>query len=369
MTVIVVAAYNRPTALGRLLESLTRAEGVSAIPLVISVDYGGDARDRVLAMAETYRRHFTQMSLRPRSEPLGLKAHILSCADLVEEFGTVVLLEDDLVASPHFLSYVEAALDAYEAVDRNAGVSLYSHQFNEAACLPFVPLVDGTDGFFLQVPSSWGQLWTAGQWRRYRDWQAGARPEQTETDRLLPANVRRWDLLSWKREYQRYLVETDRFIAYPRSGLTTTFGDRGVHHGATNVYQAPLLTRQKSWRLGTFSDSPSCYDAHGEIRPECLSRMGSVSVPSDVVIDLYGTKRLPDDRPCLSQQSLRRAEKTFGLEMRPHEMNIVSDVPGSFFRLGVGRWRHSPRRRMRHVAYMSGLKWSAGLGRRVVLGE
>lgn len=282
----------------------------------------------------------------------------------------VVLLEDDLVASPHFLSFVETAADAYGADEQIAGVSLYSHHFNESACLPFVPLVDGTDGFFLQVPSSWGQLWTAGQWRRYRDWQARAGGERTESgDDLLPANVRRWRLASWKREYQRYLLETERFIAYPRSSLTTTFGDKGVHHGGTNVFQAPLLTGRRPWRLDTLADSVSCYDSYCEIRPECLSRIGPVSIPSDVVIDLYGTKRLPDGRLCLSQQSVRRPERTFGLEMRPHEMNILSEVPGEFFRLGVGKWRHSPGQRIRHIAYMSGLKWSLGLGRRLTLGR
>ena len=49
---IVVVAYNRPVALRRLLVSLAALRGAVDVPLVISIDAGGDLFAQVLAVAQ-----------------------------------------------------------------------------------------------------------------------------------------------------------------------------------------------------------------------------------------------------------------------------------------------------------------------------
>ena len=57
---------------------------------------------------------------------LGLVEHVHRAGALASEYSAIILLEDDLVASPAYYHYAASALDFYRDDDRIAGVSLYS---------------------------------------------------------------------------------------------------------------------------------------------------------------------------------------------------------------------------------------------------
>ena len=151
---IVVAAYNRPASLLRLLQGLSKAHYPDQpIPLHISIDQS-HASD-VARTAEAFDWPHGPKVVEQHEAHLGLRAHLLHCGDLSERYGAITLLEDDLFISPEFYSFAVGALTAYRNEPRIAGISLYHYEVAESSQLPFRPLEDGNDLYFMQWPSSW----------------------------------------------------------------------------------------------------------------------------------------------------------------------------------------------------------------------
>src|SRR5690606_11898173 len=133
---IIVIGYNRPKSLQRLLTSLSKAHYPEGnIRLVISLDNSGTLEP--LRLAEAYDWPYGEKRVIHHEQRLGLRNHVLACGDLTEEYGDVLVLEDDLFVSPYFYEYTARALAFYENEPRVAGISLYSQQFNQTANLPF----------------------------------------------------------------------------------------------------------------------------------------------------------------------------------------------------------------------------------------
>jgi hypothetical protein len=143
---IVVAAYDRPNSLRRLLSSLANLEcnGLPRnIPLVISLD-GGHPGD-VYQIAHDFHWAHGEKIIQAHSAHLGLKDHIVSCGDLTANFDSIILLEDDLFVSPYFYQYAKEAEEFYANDSSIAGIALYSQYVNETASQSFCPIHDGSD--------------------------------------------------------------------------------------------------------------------------------------------------------------------------------------------------------------------------------
>ena len=109
---LVVVGYNRPKSMRRILDSLNRAQyDYTEIPLVISIDNSGD--DSVRKEAESFQWKHGEKRLICHKERMGLRKHIISCGDLTEEYGAVMILEDDLYVSPDYYNYAVKALEKY----------------------------------------------------------------------------------------------------------------------------------------------------------------------------------------------------------------------------------------------------------------
>lgn len=332
---IAVAAHDRPRSLERLLQSLARVRAPSApVPLIVSIDAGG--HPRVKDLARTFRWPHGDVQVIEHQEKLGLKGNILSCGDLTESQDAVIVLEDDLYASPELLRYAEQALAFYGEDPSLGGISLYSQVHNEIPKLPFQPLHDGHDVFFMQIPSSWGQCWTRPTWQAFRSWLA-SNSVDTRPDIVLPRKFRGWKPSSWKKEFAGFLVDTGRYFVYPRVGYTTNFGDAGAHwRDATSALQCPLATSPSTPRFCRLEESGAVYDAWSEIEPRLVKALNPRLASLDFDVDLYGTKlrgtKLPSEitRPLVATiRPGTRAEERFALELRPHESNLVHHLPGT----------------------------------------
>ena len=78
---------------------------------------------------------------------------------LCEEFGKVVVMEDDLVSSPYFLTFVNDALTYYANDDRV--ISVAGHVFPVDGILP--------ENFFLSYTSSWGWATWKRAWKYFEN--------------------------------------------------------------------------------------------------------------------------------------------------------------------------------------------------------
>jgi hypothetical protein len=68
----------------------------------------------------------------------------------------------------------------------------------------------------------------------------------------------------------------------------------------------------------------------------CLKKLQPSLSDFDFEVDLYGmkSKDMTGRNMFLSSRKCSRPARTFGREMRPHELNIMADIPGDHFSLG-----------------------------------
>jgi hypothetical protein len=365
---IVVVAYNGPESLRRLLRSLANLQGVADMPLVISIDVGGEQFEWVLAVAEQFEWLLGEKQILVRERPYGLTDHVFACGDLVEEFGSIILLEDDLVVSPMAYRYAATALDFYVDEPQIAGISLNALWFHGITHEPFIPYLDDGDVFFTQIAWFQGQAYTQKQWAAFRNWR------ETAESAVLPGDnmhelFQTFPATDWFPLKTKYLVQTNRFYAFPRESLSTNFGDSGTHVRGTSFFQVPLQTRRASFRLLPLAESVAVYDSFQEMLPERVNWLTDQFATYDFMVDLQGMRSLANipTEFVLTTQEMNQPLMTFGMEQRPLIANVINQQPGtgiSFGRtadLDLG-WRAHLRAASRRHAYFA--RRQVGLRRR-----
>jgi len=325
---IVVIAYNRPDSLKRLLRSLTAVhlpDNNIKVRLIISMDGGGSAK--TIEVARGFLWAYGDKMVIERDQNLGLKEHVLQCGDMSQDYGSVILLEDDLVVSPAFYDFSCQALMHYTADNRIAGISLYSQRLNESAGCLFEPINNGYSVFLSRMPSSWGQAFTANQWRFFRDWFKNKKALSDSPE--IPKNIRCWSESSWKKYFCDYMVCTKRWFVYPYISYTTNFGEVGRHHvRKSTITQVEIATNSTSFIFPTVKDAIK-YDLYWELEME-----GFISgQKSKILWDLYGTKTCLDSDYIVSCRDLKgyRKIRGFALDLRPVQLNYFMENEGTDF--------------------------------------
>ncbi|TVR18841.1 MAG: glycosyltransferase family 2 protein [Balneolaceae bacterium] len=323
---IVLPVYNRPELLSLLLASINRAIYPDTdIELILSIEAG--APDSIMNIAESFAFKYGPKTIVQREERLGVKAHIMACADLSERFGSVIILEDDLIVSPDYYLFASEALNAYQNDDRVAGIALYAQRFNETAQLPFEPMPGDYSVWFMQLGCSWGQAWTAAQWTRFRKW---LDVSKEISDRKLPPNMREWDDESWKKRFNLYMLETRTYFAYPYRSFTTTHSEFGGQHMSKSDrrFQVPLgyfSSEKPSFNFPRFKDQPVRYDMYMEFNAAMLALKLEFKY-HELCVDLYGTKpdeELKQHNYVLTPRKGPDPLSKFSVNLKPLELNIL----------------------------------------------
>ena len=328
---IIAVAYNRPASLKRLLSSITAAYYPKDIkvPLIISIDYSGS--DDCLKVAEETEWTHGPKEIIAHQKNLGLREHILSCGDIALKNDGVIILEDDCFVSKDFYNYALQTFEFYKDEPKVAGISLYSYEYNENAGMPFQPLHDGYDVYFMQVPSSLGQLWTKQQWANFRAFYDQS-PKLNPEIHFLPENVFTWPESSWKKYFYLYIVLNDLYFVYPQVSHSTNFGDVGTHFtNTTQVFQVRLNNgKNVNYQMPYFRISTNKYDAYFELLTESLRRLNP-ELPDSLTVDTYGTKQSSHIKTkfILGLQANQKAISGFGLNMKPVINNVAYANAGS----------------------------------------
>lgn len=324
---IVIAAYNRPQALQRLLNSLQQAHYHTNVDLIISIDNGAKEQE-VAGVANDFTWHRGSKEIVQHNHHMGLKQHLLVCGSLAKNYDAFVLLEDDLLISREFFSYVHQALPFYLGDDSVAGISLYHQHYHHALLLPFYPAADNYDVYFMQYPSSWGAVYTAPQWEEFTHW---LERQELVILNSLPDNIRNWSASSWKKWMAAYLVANNKYYVYPRTALATNMGDEGEHHSEiSNHLQAPLQMISKDWRFASLDESKAVYDVYMELHNNLMKGVEDIDV-NELEIDLHGLK--PKDSISkaytLTTKKVNKSIKQWGMQLKPIEMNVVMNIEGN----------------------------------------
>ena len=157
---IALFVYNRPRHTRQTVEALLANSGAMHSPLYIFSDAPRDGTVcEAVAEVRAYIRSIAgveTLTIIERETNFGLARSIIDgVTRLCEEFGRVIVLEDDLLTSPHFLTFMNDGLDAYATDERVQSICGYMYP---------VELAANTSSFFLGLPNSWGWATWSNRW-------------------------------------------------------------------------------------------------------------------------------------------------------------------------------------------------------------
>ena len=164
-TPIIIFAYNRPAHLQRLIESLRKNPECTDTDLYVYADgakIDGDADVEAVKGIINKIEGFRSVTQIFRDKNIGLANNIIDgVTSTINQHGAAIVLEDDLVVTPYFIKYMQAALNHYK--DTNA--------FSIAGYTPPVDIPNDYkyDTYAVMRNCSWGWATWQDRWNRV-DW-------------------------------------------------------------------------------------------------------------------------------------------------------------------------------------------------------
>lgn len=161
MAPIVLFAYNRPFHTRMCVESLLANPEAAESPLFVFCDgWKGEADRPRVEQVRSYAkgiRGFAALEVCEAAENRGLARSVIAgVSQVVERYGRVIVVEDDLVVAPHFLEFMNRALTLF-ANDERVG-NVHGHLFRMHG-LP--------DTFLISHADSWGWATWQRAWAKF----------------------------------------------------------------------------------------------------------------------------------------------------------------------------------------------------------
>ena len=236
---------------------------------------------------------FKNIEIIERNKNWGLANNIIDgVTKIVNEYGRIIVLEDDIVTSPYFLKYMNEALNRYEDEERVMHISGYMYPIK----------TDGLpDTFFLKPTSCWG--WAT--WKRA--WKYFERNPEKQIKILTKNQIKDFNLNNsydyWSQiilNYQGKLYTWAIFwylsvylnnglSLHPRESLTKNVGTdgSGVHFTSkTDIFETELSIKD-SWEFPEeIVEHPLARrhleDYFNKVKPPFWRRMASKFLPEEL---------------------------------------------------------------------------------------
>lgn len=247
---IVLFAYNRPEHTRKTIESLRLNDFAGDSDLFIYSDAAknepaGAAVQEVRDYLKTISG-FKSVTVVERSDNWGLARSIIDgTTTLCSQFGRVIVLEDDLVTSPHFLRFMNEALILYANDERV--ISIHGYVSPVSSPLP--------ETFFLRGADCWG--WATWQ-RGWSEFESDSAPLLAELirrkltgkfdyDGAYPhTNMLRMQMSgrvdSWAIRWHASAFLKEKLTLYPGKSLVANIGNdsSGTHCDATDMFSGEI---------------------------------------------------------------------------------------------------------------------------------
>lgn len=252
---IILFVYNRPEHTRRTIEALQYNELAADSLLYIRADGPKEnATEKQRAKIQQVRdciasiNGFREIHIEASDVNKGLAKSIVSgVTEIVNKYGKVIVLEDDIVTSPYFLKYMNQSLDLYENDEKVVCINGYS-------IIKDAPIKENT--YFQYGADCWGwATWKRG-WEIYNP-DAVALMDTMKRNRKVrrlftyDGSYPYMEMLqnqidgvidSWAVRWYASAVINGRLCLYPAKSLVQNIGfGEGTHCSASDVYEASIL--------------------------------------------------------------------------------------------------------------------------------
>jgi putative methyltransferase (TIGR04325 family) len=256
---IILLTYNRPLHFLKTLNALQKNTLSSETELYIycdgpklnatEVDKLKITKAREIAASVKWCKNLTIIH---RDTNYGLQKSIIEgVSEIVSKHGKVIVLEDDIITSPHFLQYMNNGLNTYQ--DNDAVLSI-------GACNFFASGNDVPETFFAPIPDCWGWATWNDRWKLFEPNAQLLLNKLRETGLINEFNLRgkfnfesmlvaqiKGNVSSWAIRWQAVAYLTGKLTLYPKYAVTKNIGfdAEGTHTGGGDRYSKKILFARK----------------------------------------------------------------------------------------------------------------------------
>jgi hypothetical protein len=250
---IILFVYNRPWHTRQTVETLQRNELAEQSELFIYSDgaKNKDARKSVDEVREYIDKidGFKKVTVIKREKNWGLANSIIDgVTKIVNEYGKIIVLEDDLVTSPYFLKFMNEALEFYSDDNRIFSISGYTYAYDTK--------IEHDDVFLFYGASSWGWSTWVDRWNKIdfevKDYQEllTNKAKQKKFNRggdflfdMLKAQMK-GQIDSWAIRFSYSHSKNNALCLFPSKSMVQNIGhdNSGTHCGASDRWNVNLYT-------------------------------------------------------------------------------------------------------------------------------
>lgn len=245
---IVLFVYNRPWHTQQTVEALQQNELAKESDLYIYSDAPRDESAKYkVSQVRKYIHEisgFRSIYITERATNWGLATNIIDgVTEIVNTYGIIIVLEDDLVTSPYFLKFMNEALYYYKDEKRVWEIGAYVYPINVEY-----------DFFFTHYTTSWG-------WATWNDrWKHFERNSEKLVHTMKKEQIKRFNLensddlwsqvirnqkgtlYTWAVFWYATVFQNNGFVLYPKQSLVQNIGHDGTGEncGTTNVFRTRI---------------------------------------------------------------------------------------------------------------------------------
>ena len=247
---IALFVYNRPQHTERTLKFLQQNTLAADSRLFIFADGAKTKKDEekvaevrsIISKAEGFK----SIKVIFRDINLGLADSIISgVTQLVNDYGQIIVFEDDLVSSPHTLAYFNDALNLYRNQEKVMHIGAYMYPLPESVSEIHLP-----ETFFYRAATSWGWATWKRAWQHFEpniDTLIGQFDKQKKNAFSIEGNMNFWKQMqefktgknnSWAIRWYASIFLKGGLTLNPSKSMIQNIGHdgSGVHSGMSDIY-------------------------------------------------------------------------------------------------------------------------------------
>jgi len=259
---VVLFVYNRPAHTRRTVESLLGNYLAAESDLFVFCDGAKNQSDRAAVEQVRHYVHgiegFRSVQIIERDRNVGLAKSVISgVSEMFRKYERQIVLEDDLLTAPDFLTFMNKVLEHYEQECRIFSVSGFNHAVT-------MPDEYEYDGVFSHRSCSWGWGTWKSRWERvdwevsdYREFRANKGQQELLNrgggdlsymlDLQMAGEIDSW-AIRWA--YAHFKHDAVALASRDSKVYNIGFDGSGVHCRRNSTRQAALAGSEKlSWKL------------------------------------------------------------------------------------------------------------------------
>lgn len=245
---IVLFTYNRPDHVKQVIEALLKNNEAKFTDIIIYSDAPkNDKATESVFRTRDYLKTisgFKSITIIEREYNFGLAANIIDgVTKVVNEYGRVIVLEDDHVTSSFFLKYMNEGLELYSTNERVA--SIHGYVYPSKVDLPYL--------FFIKGADCWGWATWKRAWDNFNpdgeyllaELKKKKLIKQFDFDfsypftKMLEDQIKRKNQ-SWAIRWCASAYINDMYTLYPGKSMVNLIGNdgSGTHQSSSNSFSA-----------------------------------------------------------------------------------------------------------------------------------